>query len=100
MQGQEIDNSKALDRLKQLILIVPGGKESLLKDLNASGSALDVRHEAMQVLQKHIFLPKEDWEFEVFSIMSGVPSEKLKILFNLAKLKVALNETMQKLMKK
>ena len=54
----------------------------------------------MSVLQKHMFLPKENWEFEVISIMSGVPSEKLKTLFNLAKLKVALNETMQKLMKK
>ena len=80
--------------------MVPEDKESLINDLNASSSALDVKHEAMQVLQKHMFLPKEDWEFEVISIMSGVPSEKLKVLFNLVKLKVALNETMQKLMKK
>lgn len=75
--------------------MVPEDRESLLKDLNASSSSLDVKHEVMQILQKHMFLPKEDWEFEVISIMSGVPSEKLKTLFNLAKLKVALNETMQ-----
>lgn len=80
--------------------MVPEDRESLLKDLNASSSSLDVRHEVMETLQKHMFLPKENWEFEVISIMSGVPSEKLKTLFNLAKLKVALNETMQKLMKK
>lgn len=80
--------------------MVPEDKESLINDLNASSSALDVKHEAMNVLQKHMFLPKEDWEFEVISIMSGFPSEKLKVLFNLVKLKVALNETMQKLMKK
>lgn len=76
--------------------MVPEDKELPLKDLNASVSALDVKHEAMQVLQKHMFLTKENWEFEVISIMSGVPSEKLKTLFNLAKLKVVLNETMQK----
>jgi len=100
MQSQEIDNKKALDRLKQLILLIPENKESLLKDLSASSSAIDVKHEAMQVLQKHMFLPKEEWEFEVISIMSGVPCEKLKTLFNLAKLKVVLNETMKNLMKK
>lgn len=80
--------------------MVPEDKDSLLKDLNASGSALDVKHEAMQVLQKHMFLPKEDWEFEVISIISGVLSEKLKTLFNLTRLKVVLDETLQKLMKK
>ena len=80
--------------------MVPEDKDSLLKDLNASVSALDVKHEAMQVLQKHMFLPKEDWEFEVISIISGVLSEKLKTLFNLTRLKVVLDETLQKLMKK
>lgn len=80
--------------------MVSENKDSLLKDLNASVSAIDVKHEAMQVLQKHMFLPKEDWEFEVISIISGVLSEKLKTLFNLTRLKVVLDETLQKLMKK
>ena len=47
-----------------------------------------------------MFLPKENWEFKVISIMSGVLSEKLKTLFNLTRLKVVLDETLQKLMKK
>lgn len=58
-------------------------------DLKLSKEAEDPRDHAMSVLQKHMFLPTEEWQFQVIGIVSGVPAEKLKTLFQLAKKQAA-----------
>lgn len=95
-----MNKQSGLELLIKAVAIIPVTELDLLTDLKLSEEAEDPRDHAMSVLQKHMFLPTEEWQFQVIGIVSGVPSEKLKTLFNLAKLKVALNETMQKLMKK
>jgi len=80
--------------------MIPETENFLITDLKLSEQSENVRSHAMSVLQKHMFIPKHEWEFKVISIISGFSSEKLKTLFNLVKLKVVLNEAIKKSIEK
>lgn len=100
MQKKEINNNKALENLSKLITIIPKESTKLLADLNSiDKNGEDVRHEVMGVLEQHMFLPEEDWEFEAISITSGISSENLKSMFKLAKIKAAIDVKLHKMAK-
>jgi hypothetical protein len=84
------ENKSSLEILTEAVLIIPVTEKSLLTDLKLSAEAEDPRDHAMSVLQKHMFLPTEDWQFDVIAIVSGVPADKLKQLFELAQQSAAI----------
>jgi hypothetical protein len=74
--------------ISQMILSIPGDRTDFIKDLHwnyqdASYKAPEETiqwHRTQQTLIKHIPSPVEDWEFEVLSIFTTEPIEKLRKL--------------------
>ena len=69
---------------------VPTEKTDFIKDLkwNYEDASYKAPEETLQwertmnTLQKHIPIPKEEWEYDVLSIFTTKSIDELKILFN------------------
>jgi hypothetical protein len=86
---KKLEKKNSLETLAKAVAIIPVTEELLLTDLKLSEEAEDPRDHAMSVLQRHMFLPTEEWQFQVIATVSGVPADKLKTLFQLAQKQAA-----------
>jgi hypothetical protein len=78
-------NKDSLDNIEAAILVVPAIEVQLLADLNECKESKEPRSDAMDVLQKYMFSPTEEWQYKAIGIVSGVPADKLKQLFEMAR---------------
>ena len=72
--------------IREIISYVPLNKMDLIKDLewNYNDAIYKAPEETKQwfnlqeTLMEHITVPKEEWEFQIYSIFSTVPIEDIK----------------------
>jgi hypothetical protein len=81
-------NSTLEDQVKKVtnaMEFIPADDASELRDdLLTVLTSPSPREDAIDVLRKHMFVAKEDWQYEMIGIVSDMPADEIKKLFQAA----------------